>query len=200
MYYFVYKTTNPLNGKFYYGAHSTPVLEDGYKGSGVLIKKAFRKYGKSNFEREIVSFFDNADDMYEFEELLLSEVLGNPDCYNIGVGGRGNMKGLRHTEAAKRKIGEAAKGNTNMLGKKHTNEARVKIGEASKGNTYATGQVKSEAWVESMARLRGKSKSVEHIEKIRAAQKGRPLTEEHRRKLSEAAKRRCAAKKMQKRK
>jgi len=31
-YHFIYKTTNLLNGKYYYGMHSTDNLEDGYVG------------------------------------------------------------------------------------------------------------------------------------------------------------------------
>ena len=52
-YYFTYKITNLLNGRFYLGMHSTEDLDDGYLGSGVAIQRAVRKYGKENFSKEV---------------------------------------------------------------------------------------------------------------------------------------------------
>ena len=39
-YYLVYKTTNLVNGKIYIGKHETDNLNDGYLGSGKLLKRA----------------------------------------------------------------------------------------------------------------------------------------------------------------
>ena len=66
MYYFIYKTTNKINQKYYYGAHSTHNLNDGYLGSGTALKKAISKYGRENFYREIVEMCDNEEDMFHF--------------------------------------------------------------------------------------------------------------------------------------
>ena len=71
MYYFIYKTTNSLNGKYYYGAHSTENINDGYLGSGVALKKAIQKYGKENFYREIVEFCNGENEMYLKEEKIV---------------------------------------------------------------------------------------------------------------------------------
>jgi hypothetical protein len=49
MFYYFYKITNKINGKYYYGVHSTNNIEDGYMGSGVVITKAYEKYGIGNF-------------------------------------------------------------------------------------------------------------------------------------------------------
>ena len=48
-YHFLYKTTNLINNKYYYGMHSTYKLDDGYLGSGKRLRYSIRKYGKENF-------------------------------------------------------------------------------------------------------------------------------------------------------
>lgn len=42
--YYIYRTTNLINGKTYIGQHETSdMLNDSYIGSGKLIKRAFQK-------------------------------------------------------------------------------------------------------------------------------------------------------------
>ena len=63
MYYLIYETKNLINGKLYRGCHKTDHLDDGYLGSGTNFLKAVKKYGKENFERIILHFCENLDDM-----------------------------------------------------------------------------------------------------------------------------------------
>ena len=89
-YFFTYRTTNNINGKYYLGVHSTSNLDDGYLGSGTIITEAFSKYGKENFTREILQFYSSSEEAYKAEtELITEEDLRNPNCYNITTGGRG---------------------------------------------------------------------------------------------------------------
>ncbi len=50
---FVYRWTNKLNGKWYLGSHKGSP-SDTYTGSGRLFLAAIKKYGISNFDREIL--------------------------------------------------------------------------------------------------------------------------------------------------
>lgn len=93
-FHFIYKTTNKINNKFYIGVHNTNDLGDGYKGSGNIIREAFKKYGKKNFIYEILEFFDTIEEAYDKEREIINETLVNdPMCYNIMIGGKGGSLG-----------------------------------------------------------------------------------------------------------
>ena len=74
-YNFLYKITNLINGKFYYGIHSTNDIDDGYMGSGVMIKKAIKKYGRSNFKKEIIQFTNDRESLILLEKQFINEEL-----------------------------------------------------------------------------------------------------------------------------
>lgn len=88
MYYTVYKITNLINGKEYIGYHQTNDLDDGYMGSGKLIKQAIGKYGIENFSKEYIDIFDNRKDAEMLEALLVNEEYTlRDDTYNLSLGG-----------------------------------------------------------------------------------------------------------------
>lgn len=88
-YYIVYRTENLVTGAYYIGAHETSVLEDGYLGSGKILKRAIKKYGVENFKRVVLAHCSTRERMYVLERLIISRHLGHPDCYNIARGGKG---------------------------------------------------------------------------------------------------------------
>ncbi len=91
MYHIVYKTTNIKNGKYYIGKHSTKNLDDGYLGSGVLLKRAIKKYGKGSFTREILSEHDTSESAFDEECVIVNEDFVNMSCtYNLTIGGHGS--------------------------------------------------------------------------------------------------------------
>ena len=88
MKYIVYKTTNIINNYIYIGVHKTldPDIFDGYLGCGVYVNSpatykysktnfqiAINEFGCKNFKRETIAVFDNMEDAYNLESLLVNE-------------------------------------------------------------------------------------------------------------------------------
>lgn len=99
MFYTIYQVTNKINGKIYIGKHQTTDLEDGYMGSGTLIRRAQEKYGIQNFEKEILHVFDNEHEMTNKEkELVTEEFCSYEHTYNLCVGGQGGFSYINREE------------------------------------------------------------------------------------------------------
>lgn len=123
----VYKTVNLVNNNFYFGVHTTDNLEDGYLGSGTLLKCAIAKHGVDNFKRQIIKFHDNEMDAYLHEKKIVTEALvSNRRCYNIAIGGQGGYTIAGFSDYEKLKLrskkSKSAKGinqgrNNGMYGK-----------------------------------------------------------------------------------
>lgn len=89
-YCYLYQITNKINGKIYVGVHSTDDLNDGYMGSGSLLKKAFAKYGMEAFEKLILKQFSSEQEMYlEEASIVTAEFIEREDTYNLKEGGEG---------------------------------------------------------------------------------------------------------------
>lgn len=92
MFYYLYQITNKVNGKIYVGVHKTKNLNDGYMGSGKIIRSAIVKHGISNFSKVILETFENAEAMYAREaEIVTDEFLIREDTYNLRRGGHGGF-------------------------------------------------------------------------------------------------------------
>jgi hypothetical protein len=90
MYHVVYETTNLVNGKKYIGKHSTDDLNDAYLGSGNVLLRAVKKYGRENFDRTIIRCFDSEEEAFEYEGKLVNlDVTLDDAYYNIDIGGKG---------------------------------------------------------------------------------------------------------------
>lgn len=126
-FYGIYKITNLVNGKTYVGQHTTSNLDDGYMGSGKIIKLALKKYGAENFRKEWLGFYEDQEELNYMERVFVDQTwLDRSDTYNLVVGG-GSVEGLMHTAEARRKMSEA------QSGKHHSEEAKRKISKALAG-------------------------------------------------------------------
>lgn len=142
-YHFCYVVINKINGKLYFGKHSTPKLEDGYIGSGKGIKLAIRKYGNENFQRIELAFCDSSELAYDLESVLIDkEIIKCRNTYNRELGGYGWPTGIdnpshRMSEETKRKIGIA------VSGRKHKKESIELMKKVSKGRKMSENCMKA---------------------------------------------------------
>ena len=87
--YFIYLTTNLINGKQYIGQHYG-YANDAYLGSGVKLARAIEKYGAENFNRVILCFCANAQEANEKEIEIIAHynAVEDDNFYNLARGGR----------------------------------------------------------------------------------------------------------------
>lgn len=170
--YCIYQITNKINGKRYIGQHkyedeSNPMGR--YKGSGVLLHRAYKKYGVENFETKVLYSKIRYKETVDAMEIWAIEKY-KPE-YNIAKGGQGGgyekplstriklskaAKGRKLSEETKKKISESNKGKHK---RPHSEEARKRMSLAKKGKPSPK---------------RGCNLSDETKRKISEAQKGRP--------------------------
>lgn len=96
MIYIIYKTTNLINGKIYVGQHNTSA-DDGYLGSGVLLKKSINKYSRESFNREIIEYCTSSN-VNDREIFWIAELSATENGYNIAAGGGGCRGVCRYGE------------------------------------------------------------------------------------------------------
>lgn len=114
----IYETTNLINGKTYIGQHKVVSKKyDYYLGSGNIIRKAIKKYGKENFVRKDLYKVTTRQlaDFLEIKTISERRAIGKAE-YNLAVGGYGFHrkyepwnKGKRLSNELKQKLSEAAK-------------------------------------------------------------------------------------------
>jgi len=88
---YIYKTINQINNKIYVGKCSNSIEESiEYLGSGLLITKAIKKYGRNNFKKIILCECSSLEELNKKEkEFIKSAKSSNEECYNIADGGDG---------------------------------------------------------------------------------------------------------------
>jgi hypothetical protein len=148
---YVYKTMNLINGKIYIGQKQSQIYLPNYFGSGYLIKKAIKKYDKENFYSWIICECNSLNILNKKEIYYIKKYnsTNRKIGYNITIGGNAIMKGRKHSEETKKKIGAknkiALKGHRpselavkNLIlshkGIKRSEETKNKISKTLKGH------------------------------------------------------------------
>jgi hypothetical protein len=153
----IYKITNLITGKIYIGKDEAD--RPGYYGSGKLIGRSLKKYGKVNHTKEVL------------EEVSDRILLGEREKYWI-----------EHYNATARTIGynisKGGDGGDTFTNNPKKEEVRKKISEAMKNRVFTE---------EHKANLRKNhnSKQEEVRQKISMSKKGKTKTQEHKAKIAE---------------
>ncbi len=153
----VYMTTNIINGKRYIGRdmHDNP----NYLGSGSILKKAIKKYGRDNFKKEVLQNCLSIDELIEAEQYWISFYNASVDStfYNILTSSTGGDSLSNHPEleSIKQKI-RIARSKQKIH---HSKETRKKIGDSQRGQLGY--------WYK-------RFRPIEMNEKVSAALKGKP--------------------------
>lgn len=114
MKYYLYKITNLVNERIYVGVHKTINENDGYMGSGKILKAAIRKYGIENFKKDVLEEFDTAAAMFAREaEIVNQAFVDRPDVYNIKCGGQGGFDHINNNVALRQAKNKKARAATN---------------------------------------------------------------------------------------
>lgn len=151
-YKYIYKITNQINGKIYVGQHATNNLKYYYKGSGVRLKEAKKKYGSENFKLEILEWYEG-NSKQEFNSLERKWIIDlKSDDPSIGYNLTRNCGGGYISDAWY----------ASRIGRKHTEEEKRKISESNKGKKITEKQRKINS-----ERHKGRIKSNETIRKMK---------------------------------
>lgn len=84
-YNYVYIITDLTNNMKYIGKHSTNNLDDGYMGSGILLKEAQRNKGIENFKKDILHMCKTEGEAFKMERKEINKVKAyeNDMYYNL---------------------------------------------------------------------------------------------------------------------
>lgn len=140
-YYFIYLTKNLINNKCYVGWHATNNLNDGYAGSGRLLKKSIEKYGKNNHITGIIEFGNKKNILEKEIYWIKKKNTTVPFGYNLSEGGDGGNTYVLLSEEEKKKFRE--KSSLNNKGKKISEETKEKIRKHHLGHSWNKGTIKS---------------------------------------------------------
>jgi len=136
MFGYIYITTNKINGKKYVGKKKG-TFNNKYYGSGIVLSMAIEKYGKENFQIEILEICENLKVLNEREIFHISSI--QPE-YNIAKGGDGGDTLFNADEKHKKEIQDRKKQTLSNTWKSLSEEKRKIWGEAisqsKKGKSY----------------------------------------------------------------
>lgn len=219
IYGYIYLIVNNINGKTYVGKRHSAKFSDKYMGSGKHLKCAQKKYGIENFEKFLITYTYSEEDACEKEKFWIAEYRSRGKAeYNISSGGEGSdwAKGTHLSEERKKNLSNKMKGrkfseewilhmkenHKGFEGHQHSDVSKNKISEAEKGHRPYFCRPRTEDEKKKISEaMKGKKLNLSNEERLARSKKakelskkniGRKNSEETKRKMREAAKKRWA--------
>lgn len=97
--HYIYKTTCNVTNRYYIGMHSTSIIDDGYLGSGTILRHSIRKHGKENHICEILEYCMDRESLALREQAIVtSDLITDPLCMNLKPGGIGGWGLIGNTD------------------------------------------------------------------------------------------------------
>ena len=138
MYGYIYKTTCVINNKVYIGQHKATKFTPSYKGGGLLIKEAVKKYGTDNFTVELIDTAESKNELNDKEIYYIEKFDARNSLvgYNLAEGGNYwscdyhmGMRGKHQSDKQKRIAHDY------MVGRCITAETRQKMSVSARART-----------------------------------------------------------------
>ena len=204
--YYIYCITNNTNKRTYIGQRKCPKSKtpeiDLYMGSGVLLRRAFKKYGIENFSKTILAVTETKEniDILERAFIAMYRAEGKAE-YNIADGGEGlssdwwennpeirkshklNIKKSHNTPEYKLKKSQQMKGVNKGVPKPEGFSEKLRIANLGKKASEETRKKLSESHKGKIPWNKNGHHSEETKEKLRQINLGRCLSEETKRKM-----------------
>ena len=188
MIHFIYLTTNLITNEKYIGKHCGDE-NDNYLGSGKILQRAIKKYGKENFKREILYISKNAQENNEKEKEFIKvfNAVEDRTFYNISKGGDGgdifHLLPVKQQEELREQARERNTGiNNPRYGIHLSEETKEKIRRNRNTEYMQTEEYKqtmSEATLKEKNGMYGKHHTEEAKQKMSKAKKGKKLGKEN---------------------
>jgi len=146
----IYKTTNLINGKIYIGKDEKN--SDTYIGSGKILKAAIKKYGRSNFSKEVLEQCNSRIELCEREKYWIETYNSrNPQIgYNITTGGSGGDTFSGQDDASKARISNIRSINAKNQKRFRSIPMKDKLIQA---HGSELGELKYKEWKENASRI-----------------------------------------------
>jgi hypothetical protein len=149
-YHIIYKTVRTDgSGKYYIGMHSTDNLDDDYLGSGQILWRSIKKYGREMHRREILEVLPSRKDIVLREAEILSAIARDDlHCMNVSRSiGYASRKPEHPSASEKRRQSIIA-----FYASPESQAARQKISEANLGRKV-TAKVRANMSAAAKARM-----------------------------------------------